>query len=333
MEARLNARNDDLKDELSRLREELSNVKDTVNDTCTYLPDHLISIRDHCPEKSHERYGGDTPKACCKDNIWYWPGIIEDAFFYQTVPNGKTIYQMCPEGETFRVFDFNSCACAPKILKDCIQAKSGPNEILTTPGKRIMANCDEEWLVIAHRYNGHEDFERRTWDEYKHGFGVTPEEYFIGFESLLTILNRGYYMLRIDYLGWERERGFAQYSSFRIGDVRSKYKLILAGYIRSVSTVRDRLLYVNGHPFSTKDVDNGGHRCMAKHTIGPWWYSNCGANANLFSTYDYNGPSCERGDCMYWHGFSHDLRIFTNRNSTIKEMKMKIKPFSAGFPL
>ncbi|CAH1800674.1 unnamed protein product, partial [Owenia fusiformis] len=68
---------------------------------------------DYCPETSDSRYGGDPPRACCVNSIWYWPSSW-NTYISQPMPQGEPTYGACPEGETFKVYGYKSCGCSPK---------------------------------------------------------------------------------------------------------------------------------------------------------------------------------------------------------------------------
>ncbi|CAH1793073.1 unnamed protein product [Owenia fusiformis] len=206
--------------------------------------------------------------------------------------------------------------------KDCRLAKDGTSTILTRSGKHVTANCDDGWLVIAHRFNGKEIFHNRTWNEYKNGFGSPRGEYFLGFDAILMILRRGKYKMRFDLVGWDNKHAIAEYSTFSIGEESEDYPITVDGFSSTGASTRifyDSMRRHNHRPFSTIDRDNEGRYNCPTIIRGAWWYYGC-ADSNLFSVYP-NGPKCDgnyNNACMVWANFPGSVYL--------KEMKMKIKP-------
>ena len=65
----------------------------------------------------------------------------------------------------------------------------------------------------------------------------------------------------------------AQYSSFKVGDSSTNYKLAIGGYS---GDAYDAMSYHNGRQFTTYDRDNDGSRnnCAIKLN-GGFWFNNC----------------------------------------------------------
>uniref|UniRef100_H2Z1G8 Fibrinogen C-terminal domain-containing protein n=1 Tax=Ciona savignyi TaxID=51511 RepID=H2Z1G8_CIOSA len=178
--------------------------------------------------------------------------------------------------------------------KSCVEAlrlgriESGIYRIYNPRNYQILeVYCDQTtdnggWMVFQRRTNGSENF-YRTWAEYQEKFGNLSNEFWLGMENLHALTRTGNYELRIELEDCERVRKFAKYSSFSIGSVEQRYSLTVSGYSGNAG---DSLIYHNGRPFTTKDVDNdskGGGNCAVIHH-GAWWYGDC-YHSNLNGAY------------------------------------------------
>uniref|UniRef100_H2YU27 Fibrinogen C-terminal domain-containing protein n=1 Tax=Ciona savignyi TaxID=51511 RepID=H2YU27_CIOSA len=179
--------------------------------------------------------------------------------------------------------------------------------------------CDQTtdgggWMVFQRRRDGSENF-YRTWVEYQEMFGNLSNEFWLGNENLHALTGSGNYELRIDLGDCANVRKFAKYSSFSIGSAHEKYTLKVTGYSGNAG---DSLLYHNGRPFSTKDVDNdinsGGNCAVTYH--GAWWYGHC-YDSNLNGEYLKCQTTTDRA--ASWAGFH-------GRKYSQKFIEMKFRP-------
>ncbi|XP_077974235.1 tenascin-R-like [Styela clava] len=190
-------------------------------------------------------------------------------------------------------------------------------------GEIASVNCifDESnaWTVIQRRMDGSVDF-YRGWEDYKNGFGNPDGELWLGLDKLHKMTSGKSYSLRIDLLNWEGERRYAAYSTFRIGDEDSNYRLTVSGYS---GNAKDGMNYHNAKLFTTHDRDNdqrgtstmSGNCAVDYH--GAWWYKGC-YRANLNGKYykSLSGPGNNGISWSFWNGFSYSL----------KYVEMKITP-------
>ncbi|XP_077972533.1 fibrinogen-like protein A isoform X1 [Styela clava] len=189
---------------------------------------------------------------------------------------------------------------------------------ITLDGEIASVNCDfnesNEWTVIQRRMDGSVDF-YRGWEEYKKGFGNPDGELWLGLDKLHRMTSRKNYSLRIDLLNWEGERRYAAYSTFRIGDKDSNYRLTVSGYS---GNAKDGMNRHNNLPFTTHDRDNDQSRsnCAVRYH-GAWWYGSCYA-ANLNGKY-YKSSSGPTGNGVSWQHWDGD-------DYSLKFVEMKIKP-------
>ena len=134
-------------------------------------------------------------------------------------------------------------------------------------------------MLIQQRY--HISGFKRSWNEYKHGFGDTEGDYWIGNDMLRWLTANNYYKLKFDLQS--RSTGnwyYAEYSTFVVLPEAQNYKLQVAGYSGNASY--DSMYISNGMMFSTYDRDNdrNPYNCAA-HFGGGFWYKtcdNCGVN-------------------------------------------------------
>ncbi|XP_050341481.1 fibrinogen C domain-containing protein 1-like [Bactrocera neohumeralis] len=176
--------------------------------------------------------------------------------------------------------------------------------------------CNEEvdyggWLVIQRRVSDAVDFDR-DWREYKNGFGVLDENYWIGLEKLHAFTSSCQHELYIELQKYSGDSYYARYSEFVIGGESEGYPLkILGSY---VGTAGDSLEYHVGSKFTTRDHDNdlaSGYNC-AVYFKGAWWFKNC-YYSHLNGEY---GAQKSKG--VKWHGIAE--------NEALKSAQMMIRP-------
>ncbi|XP_018784235.1 PREDICTED: fibrinogen C domain-containing protein 1-like [Bactrocera latifrons] len=135
--------------------------------------------------------------------------------------------------------------------------------------------CNEEvdyggWLVIQRRVSDAVDFDR-DWREYKSGFGVLDENYWIGLEKLHAFTSSCQHELYIEMQKYSGESYYARYSEFVVGSESEGYPLRILGTY--AGTAGDSLKYHLGAKFTTRDHDND--RKCAVYFEGAWWFKKC----------------------------------------------------------
>nr|XP_022295261.1 fibroleukin-like isoform X2 [Crassostrea virginica] len=85
------------------------------------------------------------------------------------------------------------------------------------------------WTVIQNQVDGSTDF-YRTWNEYKEGFGNSSHNYWIGNDVLHLLTKNEPQELRVELQRFSGEKGYAEYSTFAVGDESSKYQLTVSGF-------------------------------------------------------------------------------------------------------
>ena len=192
---------------------------------------------------------------------------------------------------------------------------SGPNKVFCD-----MKTDGGGWTVIQRRQDGSVNF-KRTWAEFKNGFGNLEGEHWLGNEYIHEMTFNGRdYDLRIDLTDWEGQERHATYSSFTVDNEQNKFRLSFEKYVGNQSTVGDSLSYHKGHYFSTKDRDNDKATNHCAWYYGGFWHNSCQrAGLNNHFSNSSSGYGSQKNDCMRWcswHGWNYSL----------KTTKMMIRP-------
>lgn len=145
-------------------------------------------------------------------------------------------------------------------------------------GRQVLCDMETDdggWLVIQRRARVNEQVDfNQNWQEYKAGFGDLESEFWAGNDFLHILTNQKSYSLRVDLVDYEKGPYWALYSTFRVGNERSKYELELGNYSGNAT---DAFTYHHGRPFTSNDNDNDLYddgNCAA-YFSGGWWYDRC----------------------------------------------------------
>lgn len=169
------------------------------------------------------------------------------------------------------------------------------------------------WIVFQRRWDGSVDF-FRDWNSYKNGFGSRLNEFWLGNENLHVLTSSGTWEMRIDLQDFENTKHYAKYASFQILGEDEKYKLLL-GAFKEGNAGNSMDVHVN-MPFSTKDKDSSGGKCVSPYK-GGWWYNDC-HHANLNGLY-LGGQHASYANGINWaYGKGY--------NYSYKFSEMKIRP-------
>ena len=87
---------------------------------------------------------------------------------------------------------------------------------------------------------------RRTWADYRSGFGDLFGEFWLGNNNIFLLTNQASYKLRVDLWDFNSTRRHAQYMYFKIGGERDRYRLTVLNY---TGNIRDGLSHHNGQYF------------------------------------------------------------------------------------
>ncbi|XP_063437212.1 angiopoietin-related protein 7-like [Mytilus trossulus] len=214
-------------------------------------------------------------------------------------------------------------------MRDCLAMKendslsSGVYSLVLNDTMLLDVYCDMTthkggWIVFQKRFNGKENF-YRDWHAYENGFGDLNGEFWIG-NKYLHILTQVPTELRIDVKAWDFQMRYAEYSTFVIGDAKSKYTLSIDGFHGDAG---DGLEYHDGRQFSTYDQDNSHEvRHCAKRNRGAWWYGFC-SHSSLNGVY-LNGTNgtADKNVGVNWEKFKGD---YYSLKSASMMLRRKIK--------
>ncbi|XP_016981114.1 fibrinogen-like protein 1 [Drosophila rhopaloa] len=164
------------------------------------------------------------------------------------------------------------------------------------PFEAPCATSPPGYTVIQRRIDGSENF-RRTWEEYKSGFGNVSGEFFIGLEKLHRMTESRPHELYIKLGTVDGSTSYAQYDDFMIGSEKELYELKNLG--KYSGEAGDSLSASKNRKFSTIDRDNDiGFNCAFAY--GAWWYKNCGPCA-LNGEYFKDGDGSNGITWFSWH--------------------------------
>ena len=204
------------------------------------------------------------------------------------------------------------------VFRDCRDAlnnsytQSGVYTIQPDSLPPFDVYCDMDtdgggWTVFQRRQDGSEDF-YRNWVSYTNGFGNLSNEFWLGLEFIHRLTNGTDSELRIDLEDWSGDERYAQYSSFRVRDASTKYRLQVSGY---TGTANDSMAYHNNKPFSTHDQDNDlwVNNC-AERFKGAWWTHECFYSDLNGEYFRGSHSNYARGVIWYhWKGFYYSLKF------------------------
>ncbi|XP_023034115.2 ficolin-2-like [Drosophila willistoni] len=170
-----------------------------------------------------------------------------------------------------------------------------------------------DWIVIHKRFDGSENF-KRTWTEYRNGFGNQTGEFFIGLEKLHRITNSETHELYVQMEYFNGSFKFANYDYFKIGNESTKYVLESVG--KFIGTANNRMNYNLNQKYSTFDQNNDEdaiYNCAEDN--GAWWHRHC-------SYVQLNGIYSKE-DTDDWSSMSWEQGAIT-----LKSAQMLIRPIS-----
>jgi len=172
--------------------------------------------------------------------------------------------------------------------------------------------------------HGHINF-TRSWDEYKVGFGNLSAEFWIGNDLLSHLTsNQQPVRLRIELEDFEGQHVFAEYSTFRVENEDSKYRVWVGSYVGNAT---DSFSVHTGYAFSTVDRNNDeAPACCpcAPAYGGGWWFYSC-FESNLNGEYHSNPVDNDHYKGLIWELWRGDY--------SLKSSKMMIRRKELSGPL
>ena len=113
---------------------------------------------------------------------------------------------------------------------------------------------------------------QKNWSQYKNGFGIFNQNYWIGLETIYKLTNKRKINMFIQIFNSTNNIFNITYSNFSVDSEANKYKLTLGPAIKG--SLLDQSAYHNQMYFSTYDNVNDINNCSAKHKAG-WWFNTC----------------------------------------------------------
>ncbi|KAJ8033902.1 Fibrinogen C domain-containing protein 1-A [Holothuria leucospilota] len=119
-----------------------------------------------------------------------------------------------------------------EVYAQCLSDNSSGVHTIKPDGypKPFEVYCDNQiltggWTVIYRRIEGSLTL-KRTWEDYRNGFGFLSREFYIGNDKLSYLTNQAVYELRVDMMLSNGSHFYIRYNKFRITDEWSQYALV-----------------------------------------------------------------------------------------------------------
>nr|XP_022291194.1 angiopoietin-1-like isoform X4 [Crassostrea virginica] len=157
----------------------------------------------------------------------------------------------------FHKEDYVDCSIILRLNPD-MKGQDGVYTIYPDKVRNKTVYCDMTtegggWTVIQNRIDGSTDF-YRTWKEYKEGFGNSSHNYWIGNDVIHQLTKDKNHVLRVELQKFSGEKGYAEYSTFIVGDEQNKYKLTVAGYKGNIDGINNTLNTIKTEVDQTQKV-------------------------------------------------------------------------------
>ena len=176
---------------------------------------------------------------------------------------------------------------------------------MVVAGRKRLVVCNGPWLVVQLRQHCITLF-HRDWKDYNDGFGSLQTDLWLGLEAMHQITTKQPHKARFHMIADNDLAYMAEYSSFKVDDEATNYRLSVSGHSGNasddISTGDGSTARIsNGRPFSTPDWDNdasSGMNCAERY-YSSWWQNSC-------SAVDFNAP-CKnqlgykyQRNCLMW---------------------------------
>ncbi|XP_069105218.1 angiopoietin-related protein 7-like [Argopecten irradians] len=241
------------------------------------------------------------------------------SFSYTTYNSICETYSRIFEESTYAEISQSTLFFNKVVINSCahlIGYSSGAYKI-GKDGHIVYCDMDTEggpWTVIQRRTKGDVDF-YRPWRDYKNGFGDINGDFWLGNDNihLLTHMSK---ILRVEVVALTGERGYAEYSNFKVADESQNYKLFVYGFSGNIS--HDAMADSNERQFSTRDRDNDKtSRHCGRSLKSGWWHDDC-VHAHLNGIFS---KSVINRQVMRWAYFP-DPNL---KDQPLKQTKMMIR--------
>ena len=176
------------------------------------------------------------------------------------------------------------------------------------------------WTIIQRRVTGSVDF-ALDWANYKRGFGMLSDEFWLGNDNIHRLTAAGNTVLRVELEDWVGNTRYAKYGIFKVDDESNKYQLTVGSYSGTAGdsfTGYSGRFNHNGRYFTTKDRDNdvlSRINCAVNYPSG-WWFGGC-LRCNLNGMYLGNVHD-DNWQGIHWAKWDTSL--------SFKRAEMKIRP-------
>ncbi|CAL4083246.1 unnamed protein product, partial [Meganyctiphanes norvegica] len=195
-------------------------------------------------------------------------------------------------------------SCSDLMLQGMKESDTYYIKIRGTTYWFLKVYCDMQtasggWTVIQRREDYGEPRENfiRDWNAYKHGFGNSNEEFWLGNENIYMLTNTEDYILRIELEDFDGNKRYAEYSTFKLHGEGEMYKLEIGGYSGNAGdSLNDPWYGSNLSPFSTYNSDNDRSSLNCASMLkGGWWWRSCGRGLNGLYLTDPNDLTARQG--------------------------------------
>lgn len=141
-------------------------------------------------------------------------------------------------------------------------------------GGKFSVYCDQTsegggWIVVQRRFGSLDLSFRRTWNEYKVGFGNLEKEFWLGNEFLHRISKSFYSILLVELQAGDGTLHNAAYTDFKVDAESKYYKIWFTSY---TGTLKNSTIS-KGAVFSTWDKASGSKDCPLR--VGWWNFRYC----------------------------------------------------------
>ncbi|XP_071835971.1 uncharacterized protein [Apostichopus japonicus] len=163
--------------------------------------------------------------------------IASDVLFFGKGTNATKRYKE-PKYYTLYLYEF-ARDCEDAVHDDCGTSRLSGDYLIQPDGyndQPFKAYCDcsqndgTAWTIIQRRADLDSTVTfNRSWEDYRLGFGLSPNDFWIGNEKLSYLTNQNTYQLRIDMTTSNGSSIHVTYDNFRISDEFSGYKLLSTG--------------------------------------------------------------------------------------------------------
>nr|XP_029732194.1 angiopoietin-4-like [Aedes albopictus] len=203
-----------------------------------------------------------------------------------------------------------SIANASRIFRSCNDAPSSVSGVYDirpiNATQSFEVYCEQgfggRWLVVQNRSDGQENF-NRSWVDYKSGFGVIGNEFWLGLDKLHQITTADEYELLVWMGDFKDFAAYQKYKLFAVANEADNYRLELDGW-RDGTAGESHYVY-RDQQFSTFDRDNDKSMMNCAVEMGSgYWHFDCGTGINRHNLNGiYSDEVLRCGSGFWWGGF------------------------------